>query len=192
MKLLDRKIPSEAGNLLNKLKSENIVSMIRLLNYNPKEEKGRFKLQYMDCFELGYGPLYIGLESNETIGIANISKWNSLVIWQESEFLSQDSIIYKNNEQDDQLYISCDDEVYSTKKWAKFIGKKIKTITLIKNKVQTRIQMRDEVGLILGINDGEDLLLSKSLCVGLFGHFILTGTEVLSPEINKGVDYIEL
>jgi hypothetical protein len=192
MKLSNSKIPSEAGDLLDKVKSESIVNIIRLLNWNPKEFKETFDIQYMDFFELGYGPLYVGLESNETIGIASISKWNSLVIWQESEFLSQDSIIYKNNEQEGQLYISCDDDVYSTKKWAKFIGKKIKTITLIKNKVQARIKMRDEVGLILGINDGEDLLLSRSLCSGLSRDFILTGIEVLSPEINKGVDYTEL
>ncbi|WDE11033.1 hypothetical protein [Thalassomonas haliotis] len=185
------KIPSKASDIVELFKKHSITSIVRRLNWNPEEFLKTFSIKRSELFELGYGPIFFELESGDVIGVANVPKWNSIVLWLEDN--SSDYFVKKERgDINDILFMDSSDKEFSSGKWSENIGHKATKISLIKLKKHKHSQMLDEVGLILEIEEGIKMLLSQKLCSNSFGHFILTEEDKISSNLANELEFIEL
>ncbi|MEG3972996.1 MULTISPECIES: hypothetical protein [unclassified Microcoleus] len=207
-----RDILSNRLNILSRIKGCKIVKMVRFRGTPPAIHFNRCDERSPSAeFSRGDGPILMTLDSGLVVGIGYITEKISLSLWIERteageqrkgarpsvENPTQFLPIAENPE----LFpIDSRDPIFSDSKIARFFGKRIVKITLVKKEITDIKQssyapkvlyLPKEVGLILELETGFELVFSRGLDGGS-GHIEIVNKEEISPPPYEAFHYIPL
>lgn len=152
-------------DLLRELKDKKIVAILKLCSRPPswytKEDYGFPPSQ---LFKHAGGPVFFIFEPDICIGFYGSTLNSSVLVWREDfpptyDYLEKkfDHIIESGS------LIDCKDKHFGDAQCANVLGRRIKYLTIIKTVESDFTRVRNERGLIVGLYDGTEFLISKEL-----------------------------
>lgn len=194
-------ILSNRLNILSRIKGCKIVKMVRFRGKPPAIHFNRCERSPSAEFSRGDGPILMTLDSGLVVGIGYITEKISLSLWIERTEAGEPRKGARPIAENPQLFlIDSRDPIFSDSKIDRVFGKRIVKITLVKKEntdikqssyAPKALYLPKEVGLILELETGFELVFSKGLDGGS-GHIDIINKEEISPPPYEAFHYIPL
>lgn len=189
-------IPSARANLLKSLKSSKVSKLVRYswkpLNEVAKQIEERFKAPPSSVFRRTWGPLLVFMESGLILGFGEQPSEASITVWVERNEDGQQSPEDSLLDDPEAYCIDVSDQVYSEGLIHNLIGQEISHVSIVeRDNPRWAREVAGEVGVVLGFENGVELIISLNLCENIDDYAIILRDEI-DPEILDQLQEISL
>lgn len=181
-------LPSDSLRLLERMKGDRIVRMVRAQYGDVNSLVADFKIRKEDVFSLSGLPFFIQLENYGWVRFFERQREVSVIIENIENLPIYKECVNDVEKAGDVCYIDCADDVYSDVFWENFLEKKIsgiERIVLSVDRKNVRV-FKNERGLMITVEDGESFVIQTDLAgEGLPGGFNLIKRQQISKKLEE-------
>ncbi|MFZ6653963.1 hypothetical protein [Undibacterium sp. TJN19] len=183
----------ESMELLKSIKGKIITDILKLYNWEPSEYLNKpFNIPVNQLFKRALGPVFFVLENELCVGFYSSSLNQSVLVWREDLPLRFDVLAEKFQYIVEKgSLIDCRNKHFGDVQFANVIGRKITRLTIFKTSEPKTIPYRTERGLLVGLDNGTDFLISKGL-QEKSSDFILMFDEKIRASLKDIITPIEV
>lgn len=182
----------DSMDLLRELKDKKIVSILKLYDRPPSWYAAKdFGFPPSQLFKHAGGPVFFIFEPDICIGFYGSDFNDSVLVWRENlpptyDYLEKKfALIIESGS-----LIDCKDEHFGDAQCANVLGRRIKHLTIFKTVETDIITVRNERGLLVGLDDGTEFLISKKLQKNC--DFTLMSSERVRKSLEPFMKLIEV
>lgn len=184
--LYEEDVPSKQIELLNRLKNNKVCRITRYSWLLASQAMEEWSIPASLVFRLTSGPLLLTLESGLTVGFASLPEKTSVTVWLEKADENDQKYGVISEDSSDLFPVEACDSNYSEASICQLVGKQITSIQIIKKVPENLLvaQTPCEAGLIIGFENGDELVLSHGLHNNSDDFAIIFRQEILRSNIE--------
>jgi hypothetical protein len=164
-KYFEEDVPSQRINILDKIKEDKILKLVRYSTLSLEEATRDYEIPHSSVFRLTTGPLVVTLESGLILGFASLPEKVSITLWIEETESGEHGNNRLISEDSELVPIDSCDPVYSEQSICKVIEKRVVKIKILKRRPKSfRVADRPcEAGILFEVEGGFEFILSHGL-----------------------------